>query len=335
MKQTIKAAFVFLLLSSTVVFAVDANVKPAASADSSKESPLSNAQIIAVQQICANYLKQNPMVIKEAIQSLNDMEEKQEKQAQLSVLQKNQDRLFNDNSDPIGGNQQGSISIVAFLDYRCGFCKRLHKTISAITAKFPQIKFIYKELPVLGEASELMAKIGLIAQTQGKYKEIHDAFMNLPQDKMSREEILAVAHALKVDTKVLDNKDQLASFEGRLRENIKLARELGIEGTPALVLKDTLLPGYMDEGEFEEALKEAGLIGATPSAVAVSNVSANTEAAKNPATPPVATPHAPTAPAQPQAPTSATTASVVSNADAEMNDVAENDLNVAPSIQES
>ena len=86
------------------------------------------------------------------------------------------DDLFRDPNSPAVGNRDSEVQIVAFLDYRCPYCKKLTNIISKMQAD--NVRIIYKEWPILGDSSVLAARAGLAADKQGKYLAFHTQLMN-------------------------------------------------------------------------------------------------------------------------------------------------------------
>ena len=60
------------------------------------------------------------------------------------------------------GNANGKEIIVEFFDYNCSYCKKAHQDLIRISKNFPQVKIIYKNLPILSDQSKKLAEISLI-----------------------------------------------------------------------------------------------------------------------------------------------------------------------------
>ncbi len=113
------------------------------------------------------------------------------------------------------------------------------------------VRLVYKDLPILGPASVIAAHALLAAQKQGGYEKLRTAVMKMPPD-YTKEGILATARTLGLDDVRLAKDMDDPAITARLDANLQLARALGIDGTPALVIGDTLVPGAVELAELEK-----------------------------------------------------------------------------------
>ena len=107
-----------------------------------------------------SYLMENPEVIMEAVALLQNREAEAQAQADLNLVGDNADAIFNDGFSWVGGNPEGDITLVEFLDYRCGYCKRAHGSgqVPAVTAP------VYEWL-VYGNLSKQIVDIVILSFT--------------------------------------------------------------------------------------------------------------------------------------------------------------------------
>src|SRR5216684_1649234 len=132
------------------------------------------------------YLLANPEVLVEAMQELERKQDSQRDAAAQNVIQDKQTELFRDADDPIGGNPNGDVVIVDFNDYQCPYCKRTHQAIKSVVGADGRVKIIYKDLPILGEASKVAALAALAAVKQGKHLAMHNALMEYTGERARR-----------------------------------------------------------------------------------------------------------------------------------------------------
>ncbi|WP_295314077.1 thioredoxin domain-containing protein, partial [Roseobacter sp.] len=126
------------------------------------------------------YLLENPQVIMEAVNALEEQRAAAQAEADLSLVSDNADALFNDGFSWVGGNPDGDITVVEFMDYRCGFCKRAVSEVETLLRNDGNIRFIVKEFPILGEESVLASRFAMATKDVAgdeAYKAIHDALM--------------------------------------------------------------------------------------------------------------------------------------------------------------
>ena len=115
----------------------------------------------AIERIVREYILKNPEVIIEAIQSLRERDQQQAQERVRKTLVSRRDELLNDPLTPVGGNPKGDVTIVEFFDYRCGYCKRVFPAIQKLLNTDGNIRYVFKEFPILGPDSLTAAKAAL------------------------------------------------------------------------------------------------------------------------------------------------------------------------------
>jgi protein-disulfide isomerase len=155
--------------------------------------------------------------------------------------------------DAVAGNAKGDVTIVEFFDTRCPYCRKLEPTMADFLARDHGVRLVYKDLPILGPASVLGSKALLAAQKQGGYEKLRDAIMLAPPDT-TKAMIQADAQKLGLDWKRLERDMDDPAITVRIQSNLKLAHDLGIEGTPAMVIGGTLIPGAIDIADLAKAV---------------------------------------------------------------------------------
>ena len=221
-----------------------------------RAQPLSQEQRQEVLQLLRQALREDPGLIREALAALDAAEQRDRAEAQRSAIAAEAAALFRDPADPAKGNPQGAVTIVEFFDARCGYCKQLHPVVDQMLRRQRDVRVVLKDLPILGPASLVASRALLAAQRQGKYAELQDALMRLreePAETVLRRE----SERLGLDwTRLRRDMDDPAIAQ-RLEANTRLAGALRIEGTPALVIGTTLVPGAVDLATLERLVAEA------------------------------------------------------------------------------
>ncbi|MDQ2765204.1 MAG: DsbA family protein, partial [Pseudomonadota bacterium] len=159
-------------------------------------------------------------------------------------------------ADPVAGDPNGDVTIVEFFDTRCPYCRRLEPVMDSFLTQDRKVRLVYKDLPILGPGSVLGTKALLAAQRQGAYDKMRDAVMKLPPDTTIAQ-IEAAAKALGLDWPRMARDMEDPAVQARIDANLKLARDLGIQGTPALVIGDDLIPGALDLPQLRKAVADA------------------------------------------------------------------------------
>lgn len=217
---------------------------------------LSAEQRAEVVRILREVLVRDPSILREALAALEQAEERSRAEARRAAIRAEAAALFADPADPVRGNPAGDVTIVEFFDVRCAFCRRLHPELEALIAADSGVRVVMKDLPILGAASVFAARALLAAQRQGGYVRLQDALLRL-RGEPTEAAIQAEARRLGLDWPRLRRDMEDPAITRRLEANIELARRLGIEGTPALVIGETLIPGAVDRTALARAVAEA------------------------------------------------------------------------------
>lgn len=201
-------------------------------------------------------LKEDPSILRDAFAALEEAETRERAGAQRAAIAAHADALFRDAADPVKGNPQGKVTVVEFFDARCGYCKQMEPAMQQLLRRQPDVRLVLKDLPVLGPNSVLASRALLAAQRQGKYAELHDALLKLreePAEPVLRRE----AERVGLDWAKLRREMDDPAIQQRLQGNMRLAQALRVEGTPALVIGETLVPGAVDLATLERLVAEA------------------------------------------------------------------------------
>jgi protein-disulfide isomerase len=193
------------------------------------------------------YLLQNPEVLMEAISVLEQRQAEAAEQNDANLVATNAESIFDDGYSHVAGNPDGDVTLVEFVDYRCGYCRKAFPELNELVSSDGDIRVIYKEFPILGEESVTSSRFAIatqLAHGEEAYAEIHDALMTLRAN--ATEEVLArMADDMGYDSApILEAMDD-PEVTRRLEENHLLAQRLEITGTPTFVLGDQMVRGYV------------------------------------------------------------------------------------------
>lgn len=215
-----------------------------------------DAQREEIVGILREALRRDPSILRDAFSALQAADERERAEAQRGAIAAQRAALFGNAEDPVRGNPRGDVSIVEFFDVRCPYCKRLHEDITALLGRDRNLRVVMKDIPILGPNSVLASRALLAAQRQGRYVELHDALMRM-RGEPTAAAIRAEAEAVGIDASRLFRDMEDPAIQRRLDANLALARALQIEGTPALIIGDTLIPGAVPLAQLERLVAEA------------------------------------------------------------------------------
>ena len=217
---------------------------------------LSAGQVKAVERLIADYLGGHPEIVGKALDQFQDQQKTAAREATRTAIHDKASALFHDAADQVLGNPQGNVTIVEFFDYRCPYCKRVTPTLMQTLRRDGNIRLVLKEFPILGPNSVLATHAAIASVKQGKYAAFHLALLGSPV-ALDEATIMSIAEATGLDTARLaaDMKDP--AIDAVVKRNYALAEELKIDGTPAFIIGDELVPGALDDATLEHLVKVA------------------------------------------------------------------------------
>jgi protein-disulfide isomerase len=167
--------------------------------------------------------------------------------------------ILNDPEVPVSGNPKGDLTIVAFLDYNCPFCKKAEPDLIRLVKADGRIRLVHKDWPILGDASVYGAQLALAAKYQGRYDAVHRALMAIPGRKIPKERMLEAVAASGVDVARLeeDRKAHQAEIAALLQRNLDQADALGLQGTPVFLIGQLKVAAALDYDGFRQAVAQA------------------------------------------------------------------------------
>jgi protein-disulfide isomerase len=228
----------------------------AIAAAQSQQSPFDAAQRAAIVAIMRDALKSDPTILRDAIASLQAEDTRVQEAAARIAVATSRPALTQQPTDPQTGNPAGDVTLVEFYDVRCPYCRTMLPTLSQLLAHDHGIRLVLKDLPILGPGSVLGARALLAAQRQGLYFQYQVAIMQGPPD-VTEATLRSQAQSVGLDWPRLQHDMADPTIQQRLDANLALAQALHIEGTPAIVLGDRLLPGAMQLADLQQAVAQA------------------------------------------------------------------------------
>lgn len=216
----------------------------------------STEQRAAIVEILREALRTDPSILADAIAAMQAAEQDLERARLRETITANAEALFRDPGDPALGPDRAAVTLVEFTDYRCPYCRRMHPVVAELLRREPGLRVVVKEIPILGPASVLAARAALAAHAQGRFPAFHDALMRLRGDP-DEAALLQLAAETGLDPVRLQRDMASEAVTRRLNANLQLAQMLGIQGTPAYVVGETLLPGAVPLEQLREAVAAA------------------------------------------------------------------------------
>ena len=209
-----------------------------------------------IREIVREYLLEHPEVIDEALWILQTRREAEQRDYIRDLIRQHRTELHAHPMSPFSGNEKGDITLVEFFDYQCGFCKRSLQPVMDLLENDKQVRIVWKEFPILGPVSRFAARAAMAAKRQNKYEDVHISLMSA-QGQLTEERVFEIARQVGVNIQQLRRDMDDPAIEVYLEETARLAQTLGIQGTPAFVIGDTLVPGAVDSAQIMELVANA------------------------------------------------------------------------------
>jgi protein-disulfide isomerase len=214
-------------------------------------------------KIVREYLLANPEVLVEVQQAFEKKQAEERMAKAKTAVKENADAIFNASTDIALGNPDGKTVVVEFFDYNCGYCKRAVSDMDTIIKANPDVRFVLKEFPILGQdsvdAHKVSYAVKLIAPE--KYGDFHRALMSGEHANEAR--AIEVAKSLGIAEDTLRAKMVETPHDDSVREAYRLASQLGITGTPSYILGDEAVFGAVGETELSQKIASVRQCGKT------------------------------------------------------------------------
>ncbi len=232
------------------------------------QANFTDAQKKEIQTMMHDYLVNQPEVLIEASQALQQKQQQNMQTEVQHLIKAHTNEIFQDKYTTVG-NPTGSVTMVEFFDYQCGHCKKMGAVVSSVIKNSPNLRVVYKEFPIFGELSVTISKAALAAAMQHKYIEMHDALLQA-SGHLSLNDVMNIAKKLNLNMTQFKKDMDSDAVKQSLEENRKLAEALHLMGTPAFIIASTpngvykedvakpviFIPGATSEAALMEMVKK-------------------------------------------------------------------------------
>lgn len=210
-----------------------------------------------VEAIVRDYLLANPDILVEMQAALDVRERENQRLAQVDAIRGAADDIFNAAHDGIVGNPEGSVTIVEFFDYNCGFCKRAMEDMEAMVADDPDLRFVLKEFPILGPDLQKAHVVSMAFRNlmPGKYGDFHRALLG--GGRATEEAAIAAALAQGADEAALREEMKNPAIQAAFEQTYDLANKLAVTGTPSYVVGGEVVFGAQGQDLLKEKVELA------------------------------------------------------------------------------
>lgn len=206
-------------------------------------------------------IRENPEVILESVRDHQKKQQQSQDGARNSFLQALKTRPAEIVAQsPVKGARDGKTVLIEFSDFQCPYCAKAGESLKQLLEKFPnRLTLVYKHFPLTSIHAEALpaAKAAWAAGQQGKFWDYHDALF-AQQDKLSDSFYKEVADTLKLDTKKFESDRISQAASDAVNQDLKLGEQIGVDGTPFLMLAGEKFSGNVQLADLEALLSQIG-----------------------------------------------------------------------------
>ena len=152
------------------------------------------------------------------------------------------------------GDSNSAKVIYEFVDYNCGYCQKFHQELINVMND-NSLKLVIIQMPILGNFSEELTKLALASSLQGQFKVVHN-YLYSNERKSKMEDILADLFLRGVDLDILKNDLDSQEVSDFLSIHRSYADEFKFTGTPATIIGNQIIPGFIDADKITEILEK-------------------------------------------------------------------------------
>ena len=163
--------------------------------------------------------------------------------------------IANDPIAPKMGAEDYDVTIINYTDYQCPYCRRVHPELMRLAEEDGRVRIVYRDWPLFGAASEEAARAAIASQWQGKHTEFNDALMQV-QGRLDSNKIRSAANSAGVDWAQLESDLEVrrSDIDGLIGRTNLQAAQMGIQGTPVLLVGPYMVPGAIDYAGLTQAV---------------------------------------------------------------------------------
>jgi len=202
----------------------------------------------AIEAVVHDYILAHPEIIPEAIKRLQAKEMAQK-------VAENRAELETPYKGAWEGAAKPDVTLVAFMDYACGFCRASLPDLARLVKEDPGLRIVYRELPIIAEGSAGAARVSLLAAEDGKFMAFHKAMYAAGDVEPAT--VVKVASKIGLDSGKAQAALKSKASDGPIVENVRLAQALDATGTPMFVVGDQVFTGAVGYDALKAAIAEA------------------------------------------------------------------------------
>lgn len=253
----LRPAFAGIRRAGLVLGGLGLAVTLAAGPVQAQGQPLSPEQRKAVTDLIRETLLKNPELIQEALVELERRNQVAQAEAQRSAVASEKANLVDPATSIIAANPQGDVTLVEFMDYNCGFCKRALDDVRTLAKDDPKLRVVIKDFPILGPDSVEASRVAIAVknQLQGqKYWDFHNKLM-ATKGRINGAKALEIAKEAGADVERARKDMDAPATRAAIESTVALGDRLGLTGTPAFIIGDEVVFGAVGAAALKEKIE--------------------------------------------------------------------------------
>ena len=212
-------------------------------------------KIEELDQRIAEYIKKNSAFLIKTLQEYQSKQNQLEQEKLSNQNLSNIEKLNSQTHSMFIGKANSDIQIFEFVDYNCGYCLKFHNEVTSVISQEKSLKLVIIQMPILGKKSDELSKLALASSLQGKFNEVHN-YLYSAKRKSRMEDIYADLFLMDVDLTQLD-KDLESEIVIKLSsQHINIVNDFKFTGTPAIIIGNTIIPGFIKADKISEILEK-------------------------------------------------------------------------------
>ena len=179
------------------------------------------------------------------------------------------EELFFDNSQPFHlkileaipengklqiGRNDAKNTIIEFLDYISGYCKKIHPELIELAETRNDTRIVFIQHPILSENSYFIASMVLAANYQNKGIKLHNEIFSI-DGSITKEKLQQAMLKAGIDNKKLSIDRSKNEIKKIIDLSSFLANGAGARGTPTFFINEEFVPGYVSSQQIKSLLK--------------------------------------------------------------------------------
>ena len=166
------------------------------------------------------------------------------------VVLENWETISTNAVHPVAQEINAGVVVIEFGDYRCPICRTMAPRIAKILRADPSVRYVFRQFPILGNASYFAARASIAAARQPQWQSFHFNLMGVPPDQRIEDAVLDAAKRAGMDLDILKRDMVNVDISKNFERNFRLAELLGVDGTPTFLINDTIVHGQVSEEEM-------------------------------------------------------------------------------------